>query len=275
MNQSDPSVTAGEYGARVAASSVYCRSIGDGPALVWGHGLLSSMAHEDASGVFDFSLLADEGHRWVRYDARGHGYSPDDLQAGHFEWPGLARDMLAVADRSDLQHFAAGGASMGCATALWCAHIEPDRVDKLVLALPPTAWNWRDRQRALYRTISVASRLRLTLPLHLARRILPTGSSGSASRNGYVQSSLRSIAGMRPGQVAAALEGAAASDLPAREAIEAIRHPALILAWPNDRAHPVAVADMLATTLPNATLHMAHGDDDVALWPSVVAEFLR
>ena len=40
---------------------------------------------------------------------------------------------------------------MGAATALWTAVLAPDRVDRLVLALPPTAWDTRSRSAGLYR----------------------------------------------------------------------------------------------------------------------------
>ncbi|MGI9602215.1 MAG: alpha/beta fold hydrolase [Acidimicrobiales bacterium] len=261
------------YVVEVGGAELQCQSVGAGPTLVWAHALTSSMEHEDRAPIFDWSGLARRQHRWVRYDARGHGRSGADDNGSHLEWPHLARDMVAVADGSDVDRFAAGGASMGCATALWCAHMAPERVDKLVLALPPTAWDSRRLQAAGYQLAGLAARLRLTLPLHLSHRFLPKGPS-PATRSGYLRSTTVSMAAMAPPQVAAALGGAAASDLPPSESLELIGMPALILAWPGDRSHPVGVAQMLAETLGDATLDIAEDDDAISRWPDLVVDFL-
>src|SRR6266498_2981487 len=48
--------------------------IGRGTPLVWGHGLMSSMASEDLAPFFQWERLADVA-TVIRYDARGHGQS--------------------------------------------------------------------------------------------------------------------------------------------------------------------------------------------------------
>ena len=57
--------------------------------------------------------------------------------------------------------------------------------------------------------------------------------------------------------VRAALLGAARSDLPSLEALHRIEAPVFILAWPEDPAHPLRVANTLAERLPHAELHEA------------------
>lgn len=51
--------------------------------------------------------------------------------------------MLAVAEALALEGFAAGGSSMGCATAPFAALQAPARIDRLVLVTPPKAWESR------------------------------------------------------------------------------------------------------------------------------------
>src|SRR5215210_1379456 len=94
--------------------------------LVWAHDLASSRAHEDDLGLFDWSALAGAG-TVVRYDARGHG-GTEAMQYYErpYRWPAMVDDMLRAGGPS--QPFVAGGASMGCAVALWTALRAPRRV---------------------------------------------------------------------------------------------------------------------------------------------------
>ena len=100
------------------------RTSGHGLPLVWGHGLMGSMAQEDTTGL-----------KWVRYDACGHGNSLRPLDPLRYHWPALASDMLMVARRNTTGRFALGGQSMGCASAILAALQAPDSVCKLVLAM--------------------------------------------------------------------------------------------------------------------------------------------
>ena len=73
------------------------------PVAINAHGLMSSRAAAKASGIGDFSAVgAVEGpgghRRLVSYDARGHGESSGSTTAADYEWPNLARDVLALAD---------------------------------------------------------------------------------------------------------------------------------------------------------------------------------
>jgi pimeloyl-ACP methyl ester carboxylesterase len=68
-----------------------------GPLFLWGHGLLGSIAQEDAVPIFDWSSVCACA-QLVRYDARSHGDSDLDLDPAHPRWPELARDMIGLAD---------------------------------------------------------------------------------------------------------------------------------------------------------------------------------
>jgi 3-oxoadipate enol-lactonase len=122
---------------------------GQGIPLIWGHGLMGSMAAEDMVDWFGWQQLADLA-QVIRYDARGHGTSGASASPADYTWPRLADDMLAIADQLGVDHFVAGGQSMGCATALYAALAAPRRIRALILATPPTAWETRSEQSAMY-----------------------------------------------------------------------------------------------------------------------------
>ncbi len=124
--------------------------VGSGRGFLWGHGLSSSRAEEDTTGLLGAWPFPGDEARRVRYDARGHGGSPGPADPAAYRWDELARDQLGLADALGIGTYVAAGASMGCATALHAAVLAPERVDALVLVIPPTAWVSRPAQRALY-----------------------------------------------------------------------------------------------------------------------------
>ena len=71
---------------------------GDGHPFLWGHGLTSSMASEDGTGLFGWRAALGGGWRVVRYDARGHGASGATSDESDYAWPNLALDALALLD---------------------------------------------------------------------------------------------------------------------------------------------------------------------------------
>ncbi len=241
---------------------------GDGPAFLWGHGLTSSRAREDALGLFGWGEHLPD-HRVVRWDARGHGASGPGADDHAYRWPALAQDLLDLADLLGIERFAAGGASMGTATALHAAVAAPERVDALVLAIPPTAWETRVGQVDLYRTgaeLIEAEGIDRYLAV-AAERPVPE-----------IFAELGEVARSTPDVVEAVLpsvlRGAAASDLPDPEQLRLLTQPALILAWDTDPGHPLSTARALAELLPAAELHVAITLADLPGWAPTVARFL-
>lgn len=232
--------------------------------FVWGHGLTSSMATEDRKGLFGWEV--PDGWELVRYDAAGHGTSGvDDRDPARYRWERLAPDMLFRApERAVL-----GGASMGCATALHAAVVEPDRVEGLVLVIPPTAWTTRAAQRDLYEGAAhVAEKYGLErLKEVIAERPVPAIFDGRPDLAEYDPD-------IDPDLLPTVLRGAAASDLPPTEVLAGLAMPALVLAWETDPGHPVSTAEVLADVLPEASLHVAASLADVGEWPSLVLRFL-
>ncbi|MFB9955381.1 alpha/beta fold hydrolase [Cellulomonas denverensis] len=126
------------------------RRTGDGPVVVTAHGLTSSRAMAAAEGLFDWSALG-AGGTLVEYDARGHGGSTGAPVPADYTWSAQAGDLLALIDQvSPDAPVDAVGASMGTATVLWAAALRPDRFRRLVLTIPPTAWDTRAAQADTY-----------------------------------------------------------------------------------------------------------------------------
>src|SRR5690349_2560345 len=114
---------------------LHVESEGDGPALVLAHGFGGS-ARNFAGQARAFR----DGHRVVRYDARGHARSdaPDDAAAYTPET--FVGDFVRVLDGAGVTEAVVGGLSMGAGTALRFALERPERVHGLVLAaFPPAA----------------------------------------------------------------------------------------------------------------------------------------
>jgi 3-oxoadipate enol-lactonase len=244
------------------------------PAFVWAHSLLASMAQEDATGIFDWTPLLGQA-RVIRYDARGHGASAIGRDPKRQVWPELAADMLGLMDYLDLKEAVGGGASMGCGTLLHAACRAPGRFPALVLALPPTAWSGRRNQTLLYRTVGLLaanpiigitvrsfSAVRDKLP---SAKRTPRRALISAGMDQFLRDPRRTIG---------PFNGAALTDLPDEEALAGLSMPCLILAWADDRMHPIPVATRLRELIPNSELMIATSDEDVLEWPKRVAEFL-
>jgi len=246
---------------------------GRGVPFVWGHALQCSMRADEASGVFDWSGLAPAA-RVIRYDARAHGESCSERDPLGCAWESLARDMWRVADDCGAERPVLGGASMGCATAVWAAMQRPRRVAGLVLVIPPTAWELRPRQARAYlmmaRLVQIAGRL----PFRAANAVLGERVSGSPLQ-AIAREVVRGLATRDPRNVEVAFKGAALSDLPPVEQCARLRMPTLILAWRNDSAHPVSVATRLAEAMPNARLAVAEDDIEVRRWPEQVKNFME
>jgi pimeloyl-ACP methyl ester carboxylesterase len=239
--------------------------------FVWAHGLHSSRAHEDELGLFDWGPVEDVA-RVVRYDARGHGDADCQYEDRAYRWPTLVDDMLWAAGAEG--PFAAGGACMGAATALYAAVRAPKRVQALVVVTPPAAWDSRNGQVEEY--ASAASLVeRRGLPSFLdSWRSQPQPRILARELPKARDISLRHLAAMDEKALPAILRGMAASDLPSPEELSSLVLPVLILAWDGDPWHPVSTAEALADLLILSEIQVAHDLGDVRRWPELVREFL-
>jgi pimeloyl-ACP methyl ester carboxylesterase len=244
---------------------------GSGRPFYWGHGVTSSAAQEDRAGLRLWDRLRD-GWEVLRVDARGHGASSPDTDPRGYRWPALAADLLALADANGHARLVAGGASMGAAVALHAAVAAPERIDALVLMIPPTAWATRPAQAARYRTdagLVEREGLAALVAAEVGRAPIPL----FAGLFDPEQMARERLAALDAATLPAILRGAADSDLPAPDVVARLRQPALILAWEGDDGHPLSTAERLAELLPHAALHVARRLADLGAWPQLVADF--
>ena len=242
--------------------------LGHGPAFVWGHGLTQSRASEDALPLLRWDTLTDAGRQVVRYDAAGHGETGGPPEPSTYEWPQLAADLLALLDELGLDRVDAGGASMGCASTLHAAVRAPERFDRLVLAIPPTAWETRAAQGDIYRAGADLAEQQgkdawLAAAADAPRPALFADLPAMPVQADIPEALLPSV-----------LRGAAASDLPSPDAIAGLEHRALILAWAGDPGHPESTAERLDELLPHGELQVARELTDLFSWSATIAEFL-
>jgi len=260
-----------EERVRVRGAVLAVQRRGHGQAFYWGHGLTSSSAQEDQTGLRLWERLR-EGWEVLRVDARGHGASSADSDPDAYRWSELAADCLALADALGHDRFVAGGASMGAAVALHAAVAAPGRVGALVLMIPPTAWATRAAQASRYRASAelveregleaLAAAEASQPPIPIFRGLFDPAEMARARYAAQDASVLQAI-----------FRGAAASDFPDPDAVARLRQPTLLLAWEGDEGHPLSTAVRLAELLPAATLSVARRLQDLGAWPRLVAEF--
>ena len=243
------------------------------PPSAWGERVAVARVYGALGALvaLDWRALAAE-RLLVRYDARGHGASSGTGRPADHEWPRLAGDLLQILNDLSLDRVTIGGDSMGVGIGLHLAAAAPERVDALVLAIPPSAWGERVAVARVYGALGalVASPAGLALKaLHLMP-VVPVG--GSARRTA---AAVGAIARMRRSDLVAVLQGASRSDLPEPTAIQNIDLPALVLAWRGDRVHPAVTAERLADLLPKSELRIEPRPGQTRDWTGRVLGFLR
>lgn len=246
---------------------------GEGPALVWIHGLFHPTDVEDQT-VFGAALASLRDVQVVRFDTRGYGAQAPPASAETYRWDRLGDDALAVADALGLGRFVLAGFSMGAAAALHVAVKAPERLRGLGLLAPPNAWELRPAQAAEF--LRSVTQLReegfdaviAELEKFLERRPNPPGMQGSQ------EEMLARVRRLSPGALEGIFLGAAASDFPPREQVRRIRVPALVYAFEHDPGHPVAIADELARVLPHATRGSLAALDDADAIRGAMQRFL-
>lgn len=247
---------------------------GDGIPFLWAHGLMGTMALEDSANWFQWDGLSEQV-KLIRYDARGHGQSEGTLEPQDYHWSELAKDMIAIADSLDLDTFVAGGQSMGCATALYAALLAPERVSGLVLVNPPTAWETRAAQSAIYDQLAAlveTQGVAVLVGLMQQQPLLPAWLLEAQPEIG--EGYLRVVQAFDPQILPQILRGAKLCDLAPRSELETLGMPALILPWVDDATHPLATAEELDALLPESSMVIAADLDDVGSWSGLMGTFI-
>ena len=241
---------------------------GSGPLVIYAHGLTGSRANDRRLGLLDLSPVA-ANHHLITYDARGHGESGASANSADYAFPALANDLLALADRfSPAQPVSVIGSSMGTATILHAVVKAPERFHRLVLTAPPTAWEGRAGQAAVYERLAAIVETNTPQATMAAFSQLPIPPI-FAGMSDYLAAPDVSL-----GVLPTVLRGVGSSNLPDRTELARIARPTLILAWATDPVHPLAVAEELARLMARAHLHVADTVADVRTWGDRTATFL-
>ncbi|MFL5337502.1 MAG: alpha/beta fold hydrolase [Geminicoccaceae bacterium] len=183
----------------------------------------------------------------------------------------FAADVLAACH---MGHFAVGGISTGAAVALRLAALHPDRVTALILARP--AWFFEPAPANMQPFTEIARLLREHPPLTARERFAasPTARMLASEAPDNLTSLLKFFDRPDPA-VTADLLADIAGDGPGVTAAQAasITAPTLVIGHAEDHVHPLAYAQRLADTLPNA--HLVTITPKAADRPRHVAEFRR
>lgn len=253
---------------RAGATIAYSRT-GTGSPFGYAHGVMLSRDAVRRLELFDFDRLG-AGRRLLTFDQRGHGRSTGRSVSADYTFENVTLDLLAVMDDAGIDEpMDVAGSSLGSAAALHGAIAAPHRFRRLVLIIPPVAWEtgpaparrwyadtadaieelgapaWRRRWSEADPLPIFAEYPRFDLTPDVPDELLPS-----------------------------VLRGVGRSDLPAPEAVATIHHPTLVLAWDTDPLHPVATAERLHELIPGSALHVARSARDVRTWTDRTAEFL-
>lgn len=237
---------------------VRVRARGDGPLLVWCHGVFFPIEVDDESALG--RVLQDvPGFTVARIDARGHGRTPAGPDAAAHRWDAMAEDLLDVADALGAKRIALGGISMGAAVALHAALSAPERVDAMLLFALPTAWETRGPENVRYRELLALGSTE-AMVRHVENdldQLFP-----DRARPPALEAMVRAIGRSSWATLARVIEGASESDMPDRSALSKLDVPVLVRPWPDDSGHPMSSAEALASALPKADLSVLASFDD-------------
>ncbi|MFO0616959.1 MAG: alpha/beta fold hydrolase [Polyangiaceae bacterium] len=238
---------------------VRVRARGEGPTLLWCHGVFFPIEVDDESALGRV-LNEVPGLRVVRLDARGHGRTPAGPDGAAHRWDAMAEDVLDVATALGARRFALGGISMGAAVALHAALSAPERVEAMLLFALPTAWETRGPEKVRYRELFALGSTE-AMVRHVERDL--DALFPDRARPPALEAMVRAI-GRSPWEaLARVIEGAAESDMPDRSALAGLDVPVLVRPWPDDSGHPMSSAEALAKALPRGDLSvLASFDDD-------------
>jgi pimeloyl-ACP methyl ester carboxylesterase len=162
---------------------------------------------------------------------------------------------------------------MGCGTALHAALLAPERIDRLVLVIPPTGWETRAAQAGEWEKVAVLLEREGVEPVIAAREQQPLPDPLATDPEIRARQAAATRA-WDPTRLAQVMRGATYADLPPRDALATIACPTLILAWTGDPVHPRSTADELHGLIAGSQLHVATRAEELAGWTDLLAGFL-
>ena len=236
----------------------------DGPVVVLSNSLGSTYKMWNAQVA-----ALEERYRVVRYDTRGHGYSP--VPGGPYSIDDLADDLVALLDRLGIGQAHLVGLSLGGMTAMRVAARNPDRVDRLALlctgaALPPAS-AWTDRA-ATVRAGGSATVAKAVVERWFTAEFLAAHPDVRATHEAMVAAT--------PAEgYAGCCEAIAGLDL--RDDLAFIKAPTLAIAGADDPATPPAKLEEIASCVPDSRLlvvpraaHLANAERPDVITPALI-----
>ncbi len=229
---------------------------GEGPTLVWLHGLMGSIERSRQFGE-GMDGLAEHGFQLVRYDARGHGESGYTANESDYSWAAHAENMRALLDELGIERACIAGGSMGAGVSITFALAHPERVEKLVLVAPPpladtigTAQQVFGGLATLIESVGLerAVEIVLQLPDYVAMK------ESDPKQYQYMRDWL---SGIRPEAAPLAIRGLLFGPALPAERFAEIDAPTLIVAHPDDPIHPTSSAERLHEAIAGSRLVVA------------------
>lgn len=255
-----------------ASVPLYHELLGSGPPLV----LIPGVATDAVSWIFQREPLSAH-YRLVLLDNRGVGRSP--VPPGPYSTRQMARDIVELLDRLELEKVHVLGHSMGGAIAQHLALEHPSRVDRLVLAC--TFARSRARAQAVLECWAGLVRQGVDAGL-FGRCLFPWLYSEQAFDGGFLEGAIAALRDhpypLDPVGLEAQVAACAGHDTTG--VLASIACPTLVLAAEADLVVPHRAAEELARGIPSARLEVLPGAghscmlEAPALFNRAVLEFL-
>ncbi len=233
------------------------RLAGEGPLVVFGHGLMGNIEQVTPASV-DLAAVHSRV-RLLTYDARGHGQSHGPEDDALYSWETLGRDMSAFIEHAGEQSAIIGGASMGAATALWMAVEQPERVKALAVLMPPPLGGPDFQTSEEKHAIAFLEMLAMAVQaggieqtISFARNMPGFGATPEEadSRAEWLRS-------QNPLTLNYAIRGLTQCAFHHPDDYARITAPTIVVAHKGDPLHPVRAAQLLAERIPNSELIVA------------------
>jgi pimeloyl-ACP methyl ester carboxylesterase len=229
---------------------------GDGPTIVWLHGLMGSIDRSRAFGE-GMDGLAERGFRLIAYEARGHGDSGYTENEADYTWSSHANDMRALLDALDIERAIIGGGSMGAGTSIVFALDHPERIEKLVLlAPPPLAATIETAQQVFCGLASLIDAVGREKAAEIVMQ-LPQYTELKASDHKAYELMREWLSTVHPKATPFAIRGLLNGPALPEERFGEIGVPTLIVAHPDDPIHPASTAEKLHESIDGSQLVMA------------------
>lgn len=230
---------------------------GEGPLVVFGHGLMGNIEQVTPPG-----LDLEPVHSRVRlltYDARGHGHSTGPEDHAHYTWETLGLDMAALIEHAGEESAIVGGASMGAATALWMAVEQPQRVKALAILMPPPLGGPEFQRPEEKNAIAFLEMLSMAIQATGIEQTVAFAKSmpGFASSPEEAEEKAAWLRAQNPLTLTYAIRGLVQSPFHHPDDYARITAPTIVVAHEGDGLHPVRAAELLAEKIPGAELLVA------------------